>query len=563
MTSSPLSRRQVLRGLGGVAVALPFLESLVNPRKVARAGASSKVGYNGRPKRFVAWLSMLGTLPQFHRVEHNGTSLYFPTAMGPDPSFGGPGWPYNPAEWPQIPTGSTEETLDPIKQYMTVLRGVNRPSIAKAHGIDGGVGHETGQCHALTARVDRLVKHPWAPDGMPMPIPEGAPTDAQGFNNWGQCYPSIDQAIARRIDTSSVKYRSLILGDNLDHSGLVFYGENEDIGLANWNPVALFNNLFGEFQMSADSLAALRDQRRSVLDLVMEQANDFKGRVSKRDLHTVESHFDAIRDIEKGLEVVSSCAIPTDLTSGFDGISSWQDFITKGLGTKRYELLFKLLALALKCDLTRVAGVQFYAHTLQVSDVVPASLGVTPSGQSDVHGYSHAVWGDVRGTEIYRHILRWKNKVFADFVLDLASADEGGHSVLDNTVILNTSDLFSGQHETTPGQLWGYNNRAGDPSSYCANNRCTGGNSPERPRDVTTFYVGGCGGALRTGQLLDFADKSKGYNPDRYYAEFGHYSHGEVLLTMARAMGVGPDQLPSFGEPEFCQGEVAEVLTGT
>ena len=234
-------------------------------------------------------------------------------------------------------------------------------------------------------------------------------------------------------------------------------------------------------------------------------------------------------------------------------------------GTRRYGLFFKLLALALRCDLTRVAGVQFFAHTVQASEVVPSSLGVAPTSGSDAHGYSHAPWGDLHGTEVYRHILRWKNKVFADFILDLASADEGGHSVLDNTVVYHTSDMLTAQHETTPSQLWGYNNRDGDPSVYCQNGRCIGGNSPERARGLNTFYVGSGGGALRTGQLFDFLDKSKGYNPDRHVAEFGHYSHGEVMLTMARAMGIGPGQdktqLDSFGEPEFCKGEITELLT--
>ena len=65
------------------------------------------------------------------------------------------------------------------------------------------------------------------------------------------------------------------------------------------------------------------------------------------------------------------------------------------------------------------------------------------------------------------------------------------------------------------------------------------------------------------GSWTEFLDKGKGYDPDRHAPEFGHYSHGEIMLTMARAMGIGPEQMPTFGMPEVCQGEASELLTGS
>jgi hypothetical protein len=539
MNPSFLSRRNLLRGLAGITVALPFLESVTNPRKVARAGGGASAGgYGGRPKRFIAWVNMFGTLPQYHQVSHDGSQLVFPA-------------------------GSTMETLDPIKQYMTVLEGVNMASMYKSNGPTDFIGHASGACQALTGRPEKLVKHPWSPDkGLRMPLVDGQLPDSQGFNYWNQCYPSIDQAIANRMDLSGVKYKSVILGDNLDHAEGLFYGELEDVGLAIWNPVTLFKNFFSEFSSSASAIDALHDQRKSVLDAVLAESKDFTKRVSQRDLYAVQNHFDAIRDIEKSLAVVASCTIPAGVTDGFEGVNVWPDFIAQGLGTKRYELFFKLLALALKCDLLRVGGVQFSGHTLRLEDIVPDFATLSGGNNQGVHGYyAHAVWKDAPGTEIYRQIVRYKNKMFSDFILDLASADDGdGHTVLDNTLVFQTSEMLTGLHEVIPSHIWGYGNKGDDPGPYGAG---AGANddSPKRSTGLNMFYAGGGGGSVKTGKLFDFRN-DPGYNRDRYAPDFGHYSHGEVMLTMARAMGVTPDALPSFGMPEVCQGEVSELLTG-
>ncbi|HXU64921.1 MAG TPA: DUF1552 domain-containing protein, partial [Polyangia bacterium] len=53
--TKPLSRRTILRGVGGAAIALPFLEAML-PRR-ARAATP--------PKRFVVMFSPNGTLPSW------------------------------------------------------------------------------------------------------------------------------------------------------------------------------------------------------------------------------------------------------------------------------------------------------------------------------------------------------------------------------------------------------------------------------------------------------------------------------------------------------------------
>ncbi len=48
-----LNRRSVLRGVGGAAIALPFLDIMIPARAACaqEAGTISKIGKNGRPKR--------------------------------------------------------------------------------------------------------------------------------------------------------------------------------------------------------------------------------------------------------------------------------------------------------------------------------------------------------------------------------------------------------------------------------------------------------------------------------------------------------------------------------
>ncbi|MEJ7754784.1 MAG: hypothetical protein WKF38_06335, partial [Candidatus Limnocylindrales bacterium] len=91
-----------------------------------------------------------------------------------------------------------------------------------------------------------------------------------------------------------------------------------------------------------------------------------------------------------------------------------------------------------------------------------------------------------------------------------------------------------------PLQEWGYSNPMDNP--------------PARMTGLPILYLGSAGGALKTGQHWRL-DKTHTYADG-----LGKYSHGELYLTMARAVGIDAQELPTFGDPEVCQNLVEEIL---
>jgi hypothetical protein len=162
----------------------------------------------------------------------------------------------------------------------------------------------------------------------------------------------------------------------------------------------------------------------------------------------------------------------------------------------------------------------------------------------DPHSYSHATWNEPQNQAIWRELQIWRLQHLARFADRLSKmTDVDGRSVLDNTVIVHLTDIMTGLHDTIPKQEWGYSNPMESPPPG------------SRPLGLPIFLLGGLGGALKTGLHLDL---SKG---DTYGDALGKYSHGELLLTIARAMGVSAAQLPTFGDAEVCKRTISEIMT--
>jgi hypothetical protein len=512
-----IDRRSFLRGMGGIVVALPFLESL-QPKKVARAAP----GPSG-PKRYLSWFTFMGSLPQYELVGRDANGLFFPE-------------------------GSVLAPLEKVKHKLSVLQGVNMASLRQSHGPVAG--HSPGCAHAFTSAKVIQCNDLWGQDVF-FPAAPGASPGSDGKLYPNQASPSIDQAIANRIDTSNVRFKSLVVGDGSDHAEPIFYGENADAPQRFWNPKSLFDALFADVAAQGQNLEALRLARKSVLDAVLVDAEALGKRVSKADALTLAAHLDSIRDIEKSLALTSSCAVPDGLGTEWNDLD-WQN--SSALGTKSYDQLFKLLALGLKCDLYRTAAVQFSARMIALGDIIPDLGAITQNPGRNVHEFSHAKWNE-DGVEVWRRIVKWRYQVLADFAADLDSAQEGEQTVLDNTVILHGNELLTGLHDTVPDVNWGYSGTPECPT-------CPDQIPPKKPTGLPMLFLGSAGGALKTGELFDFADAAT-YDVDRHFPGYGQYSHGEIMLTMARAMGVGEAALPTFGDPEVCKSVAAELLQAT
>lgn len=476
---SKRSRRAFLRGAGGAALALPFLASL------QRAGAEPVAPI----KRYVNWLGWFGALPQYWMGEGEGTSFEL---------------------------GAITAPLEPLKSKLGVVSGVNMASIYRQMGRAGN--HSLGGSAMLTSA----------------PISSGFWDSPEG---WMASGPSIDFVIANRIGTAN-KHRSLFVGDGTDHLHSILVDEANNPYQANpiWNPHELWQLLFAEFAGDAAELEKTRLGRQSIIDSVLPDYESLAGKLSGGDKKVVDQHLASIREVELALQAVAACAPPGKPKEQWDAFDPTQ-------AKERYQLLFDMVAIALACDLTRVATLSLSARFASPRDLVPDMDSLSPEFPDvDVHGFSHGTWHQPGQTNVWREIQVWRMGMLRDFAMKLDGIAEGeGTSVLDNTVIVHTSEVMTGLHDGMPLQEWGYAN----PMD----------NAPARMTGLPIFYLGGAGGALKTGQHFRL-DKTHTYADG-----LGKYSHGELYLTMARAMGIDDASLPTFGDPEVCKNVVEEILT--
>ncbi|MDQ3037535.1 MAG: DUF1552 domain-containing protein [Myxococcota bacterium] len=415
------------------------------------------------------------------------------------------------------------EIMQPLAEFRdrtTVLSGVNLASVVHQLGRQGN--HSIGSANVMSASGQRSA-YPYGPDAEFI-VPAG---------------PSIDQAIASRLDARTT-FESLVVGDSSEHNDRHLQREDgSEPGILTW-PHQLFEQAFGDFAHDAAAREQLRLGRRSMLDAVLPGYEHLSSRVSADDRRALDAHLSSLRDLERRIAHATVCAAPPEPTrTRWDGSNVVYDD-PQG----PYVPLLDLAARALTCDLTRVLTVRFAGARAQVRSVVPTIDELRPSNvDGDAHSYSHAHWAEPGNTAVWKELQIWRMRLLADFLRTLDSAiDVDGRTVLDNTLVVHVSEILTGLHDTVPHQEWGYSNRMEHP--------------PARPSGLPFFYVGDLGGALHTGRHVRLDGEHT------YFDGLGKYSHGELYLTLARAMGIGRESLPSFGTPELCHRLVGEIIAG-
>jgi hypothetical protein len=222
-----------------------------------------------------------------------------------------------------------------------------------------------------------------------------------------------------------------------------------------------------------------------VLDASLDRGRRLAARLGAADRRRLESHLEAVRDVEKRLQAgaapAAACARPAPPPSGTGGS-------TLGIEVAN-NAHADLVALALACDLTRVASLQW---SWARSDVAMSWIGVRDSHHEMSHGKASPTLSSVN---------RWYAEQLARFATALDALGEGGASVLDNSVVWWCSDVsFGPLHSFT---------------------------------NLRAFLLGSCGGFFKTGQHIAFPGTTATIN--------------QLMVTFMRAMGIaGATQ---FGDP--------------
>jgi len=236
-------------------------------------------------------------------------------------------------------------------------------------------------------------------------------------------------------------------------------------------------------------------REKSLLDVMQEQMQRMRGDLSPDDRRKVEEFTDSVRDLEVRIDRASAPV------SGWRSALKEPDMLRPAQSTAqamqlplgvRHKLMLRIMALAFHMDKTRVA-------TLVLErDGSFASMGFIPTVNGALHAIAHhaSVPENVRQ---YQLTNEYHVSLLATFLEKLRSVDEGGSTILDNSMILFGSNVRDGNlHD---------------------------------PTNLPLILAGGGGGTLNPGSCLNFTKRE-----DRRLCN--------LHLAMLQRMGVTVDGKP-------------------
>ncbi|MHC4995628.1 MAG: DUF1552 domain-containing protein [Planctomycetota bacterium] len=213
------------------------------------------------------------------------------------------------------------------------------------------------------------------------------------------------------------------------------------------NPRLVFERLFGTGSAKdrQRNHKMRQQQRRSILDLVMQDARQMRGQLGRNDQHKVDEYLTGIRDIERRIEASERFGpLPNPRQQAPEGVPD--DYET------HIRLMFDMLHLAYQTDSTRVATF-LLAH--DGSNRSFNEIGVAEGH----HSLSHHNYDEVKMAKI-RKIDLFYTRQFGYFLHRMKNTEDvDGHSLLHNSMILYTSghsDASRHRHDNLPAVLAGH-----------------------------------------------------------------------------------------------------------
>lgn len=389
MPRAVLSRRTMLRGMAGgaaVALGLPMLEAMLDPRGLRAAGPPPIFGIffwaNGTP-----WHAGHGSM----QGQTGYPDLWTPAQQGAG---------YAPSE-----------ILAPLAAYQpSVITGLTPHTDVPPEPPGQEDGHMRGFMVALTG--DRI-----RPEGFDHPS-----------HTLTALRPSLDQYVAKHPEfygQDLPRFSSLVLGvsearfHDYGHWNAISYNGPDSLNQPVSSPGALYNLLFS---VPTDVEAVAR--RASLLDAVMADAQSLRLRLGAKDRERLDEHLEHLDEVQRRLEWTgAACETPA-------APPSTEDLVAKT------DIMADLLARALACNMTRVFS---FMLTSPATTHVFANLGAP----NDMHATCHAgEWDHVRNITLYQM------QAFATFLGKLqATTDPTGASLLDRSLVFGVSEYGEGwQH---------------------------------------------------------------------------------------------------------------------
>lgn len=371
LTKTSLPRRTFLRGLGAT-VALPFLDAMAPAATAA-----------GRAPRRLAF-------------------VYIPMGMNPVP--------WTPSEVGRL--SALSPTLASLAPFLRELTVVSNLELRNANTTGN---HASANCAFLSCAKAKRTE-----------------------GNDYQLGITVDQIAAQQVGRDTA-IPSLELGTDLiaqvgacDNGYACAYQNNLSWSSATTplpteaDPRVVFERLFGDGGSPADRRAELR-RNASILDWVLQDVAQLRGRLGAADRSRVGEYLDAIREVERRIQQAErqSAESPLpDLDRPANVPAVWEDHV---------KLMFDLLVLALRADATRIATFQL---AREASTRTYPHIGVPePHHPVSHHGNDPELL--VKLGKINAHHV----SLFGYVLEQLRGAADGDGSLLDHSTLLLGSGM--------------------------------------------------------------------------------------------------------------------------
>lgn len=295
ITKKHMSRRTLLRGLGGVAVALPFMESML-------PAATSTASSSGRTR--------LG----FFYVPHGAVmDKWTPATSG--------------ANFAMSPT---LKSLEPYRNWLNVVSDLALPA-AYTEDASAAANHSSSCASYLSGAAMHKNENLL-----------GITADQVAVRHIGQDtpLPSLELGIEGSSATCGEGW-SCAYRDSMSWAD-----ERTPLPLER-NPQVVFERLFGDGKDSA-ARAASREQAASILDGVLDQTASLQRELPASDRQRLDQYLTDVREVERRVELAGQQAeAELDLPPTPVGIpADFEDHI---------RMMFDLQVLAWQTEMTRIS----------------------------------------------------------------------------------------------------------------------------------------------------------------------------------------------------------------
>lgn len=376
------TRRNFLRGAGGIAVALPFLESM----QQARAAGEPTL-------RYLQFMHVEGTLNDEWSPSGPNNAMVLSSILSP---------------------------LESRKSDIVVVSQVANEAGA-AYGENGHVSNG----HSIFTSAHNTFNNA---------MPDGPSIDQEIANRMAA--PTPYRSLQFAIGGGNLgEYQAIYAG-----AADPVPSDTEPTAIFN----QLFSDLEVDPMLPATTIARLHARRQSVLDTVIGSLDGLSPKVSAADRMTLENHADKIRALEMQLgnegQAGAGCTTPMlNLPGDYDTNpygSAWdanRDDVSS-------RVLIDLMVMALACDLTRVGTLQYTNYD---GPTFPW-LGVgVPGAYTGWHAMVHDIpnMGDV---SVPRAVYTWYMGELAYLIDQLAAMPDQDGTLLDNMLLYSTAEMGSG-----------------------------------------------------------------------------------------------------------------------